>query len=404
MPGIQGNIFRLYVIKTAKWFSLVMPVIVLFYKDNGLNMQQIFWLKSIYSIGVVVMEIPSGYFADVWGRKKTLVLGSILTAVGYFIYAATGNFLGFLFAEIALGVGQSFISGADSALLYDSLKELDAEKKYLRLEGRITSYGNFAEAIAGVIGGWLAALSLRYPFIGQAFIAALAIPASLTLVEPSYARKEGKPGVHDILDVVHLALFRRKDLRTAILFSALIGTSTLTFAWFVQPFFEASRLPIGFFGIMWTALNLTVGIVSMFAYKVEEKLGQKHTMFFILVFIGGAYLVVSQWISLWAFSVLFFFYMVRGVATPVLKNYINRIADSETRATVLSVRNFVIRIIFALIGPLLGWTTDQFSLGNALLFAGLFFLSVGGIVLGPFLRENKRNGLTPDKNNGSRGM
>jgi len=397
MPGIQGNIFRLYVIKTAKWFSLVMPIIVLFYKDNGLNMQEIFWLKSIYSVGVVAMEIPSGYFADVWGRKKTLVLGSILTAVGYFIYASTGSFPGFLFAEVALGIGQSFISGADSALLYDSLKELDEERKYLRFEGRITSYGNFAEAIAGVIGGWLAALSLRYPFVGQAFIAALAIPASLTLVEPSLVKKVGKPGFRDIVDVVHLALFRRRDLRTAILFSALIGTTTLTFAWFVQPYFEASRLPIHFFGVMWTALNLTVGVVSMFAYKIEAKLGQKHTMLSILLLIGGSYLVVSQWISMWAFGVLFFFYMVRGVATPVLKNYINRIADSETRATVLSVRNFMIRIVFALIGPFLGWTTDQFSLGEALLFAGLFFLVAGSFVLGPFLRENKQNGLKPEE-------
>ncbi|MCK4748509.1 MAG: hypothetical protein KAT15_15765, partial [Bacteroidales bacterium] len=72
--------------------------------------------------------------------------------------------------------------------------------------------------------------------------------------------------------------------------------------------------------------------------------------------------------------ILYLFYLVRGYATPVLKDYINRVTASHIRATVLSVRNFIIRLLFALTGPLLGWIKDLYSLPQALTLAGIIFL------------------------------
>ncbi|MFR3853028.1 MAG: hypothetical protein ACLTXP_13030 [Odoribacter splanchnicus] len=65
----KKNILALYFIKVSKWFTLVMPVIVLFYEENGLGLKDIFLLKSVYSVAVVAFEIPAGYLADVWGVK-----------------------------------------------------------------------------------------------------------------------------------------------------------------------------------------------------------------------------------------------------------------------------------------------------------------------------------------------
>ena len=75
---MKQNILALYLIKLSKWFSLVMPIIVLFYEDHGLGLQDVFILKSVYSVAAVALEIPSGYLADVWGRKKCLILGCIV--------------------------------------------------------------------------------------------------------------------------------------------------------------------------------------------------------------------------------------------------------------------------------------------------------------------------------------
>lgn len=378
--SVKNNIYKLYVIKTAKWFSLIMPIIVVFFQDNDLSMTQIFTLKAVYSVGMLVLEIPSGYFGDVWGRKKTLIVGTLLTTLGYFIYSGSFNFWMFLIAELVLGIGQSFISGSDSAMLYDSLKHEKKEEAYLKYEGRVTSVGNFSEAIAGILGGLLATISLRTPFVFQTIISALAIPAAFTLVEPKLDIKKRVGSFKDILKVVKFALIDYPKLRYFILFSALIGTATLTYAWFIQPFLIEADLPLAFFGIVWTVLNLVVGISSIYAHKIEKKYSKKQTTGFIFLSIALGFIATSSYISLWTIPVIFLFYIVRGIATPVLKDYINILIDSDVRATVLSLRNMFIRINFAVIAPILGWTIDHYSLEIGLRFAGLFFLISGSIL------------------------
>lgn len=391
---VRNNLISLYLIKFAKWFNLVMPVVVLFYQDNGLSMQQIFILKSIYSVAMVVMEIPSGYLADIWGRKKTLILGSLLGTAGMAVYSFSYGFWAFAAAEIILGVGYSFISGADSALLYDTMKATDREKEYIKQEGWITSAGNFAEAIAGVCGGLLATFSLRMPFYAQFIVASMAIPAAFLLEEPKLQATTLSKSFGATLRTVS-ETFQHTRLRAALLISSFAGTASLTFAWFVQPYFKAAGLPVSLFGVMWTVLNLSVGVSSMFSYRIERKVGQRYALLIIILgFTIGFYLAAWK-VSLIGIGFLFFFYLVRGIAHPILKDYINRDTRSEVRATILSLRNFVIRINFAIIGPALGYLTDNFSLSWALVATGTGFL----ISAVPFLKPlwNPASQISNDK-------
>ncbi len=386
MKNFSKNIPRLYLIKISKWFNMVMPVIVLFYQDNGMGMQDIFMLKAIYSVAIVTMEIPSGWMADIWGRKKTLILGSILGSAGFLMYSFSYGFWVFAIAEIILGVGHSFVSGADSAMLFDSLKADNKTQNYTKLEGRMASVGNFAEAIAGVLGGFLAAISLRTPFYFQFVVAAIAIPAALTLIEPKIHSTEHVHSIKKLVQNIGKTFIINKNLRVAILLSAITGTATLTFAWLVQPFFKAIGLPVEMFGIFWTALNLTVGVSSIFAHRVELFFGKRYTLPIIILLLATGYFLAGITITYWGLAALFLFYFIRGIATPVLKNYINQYTDSEVRATMLSVRNFIIRITFAVIGPLLGWITDTISLNYAFLLAGGIYLLSALVVVLPWLK------------------
>ena len=368
------NIPRLYIIKIAKWFMLYMPVVVLFYESNGLKMMDIMVLQAIYSVMIVVLEIPSGYMADVWGRKKTILTGAVLGAAGFMIYGVSYGFMGFLIAEIVLGMGQSLVSGADSAMLYDSLLEKKRAKQYSRYEGRISSLGNLAEAAAALLSILLVTVSLRTPYYGQIIVACIAIPAAMTLREPAQHKKLVNRDFREILDISHFAIIGNKLLRRNILFSAFIGCATLTMAWFAQKFFEHNHIDKVWFGLLWAALNITVAFASFFAYRTEMLLGPRRTIILISLAIPLAYIGLSFSGLVPGLIILFLFYLVRGYATPVLKDYINRVTSSEIRATVLSVRNFFIRVIFSVAGPLIGWVNDVYDLPAALLLGGIIFL------------------------------
>ena len=358
---------------------LFMPFMIPFYQDNGLTLSDISILKAIYSIAIVILEIPSGYLADILGRKRTLIIGSVLGFMGFFTYSLSYGFMGFLIAEIILGFGQSLISGADSAMLYDTLEDMDRKDEYVKYEGRVISIGNLAETIAGVVGGLLVGISLRFPYIVQTGVAFIAIPASLLLIEPNRNTKILDSGIKHILKIVRYSLYDNRELRWNIIHSSIIGAATLTMATLVvQPYLLQIEIPIFYFGIIWPALNLTVAVVSLYAYKIEYKLNKMKSLLLISIFIPMGFIVLSQVISYWGILVLFVFYIFRGFATPVLKDYINQLTDSNIRATVLSVRNFVIRIFFALIGPFIGWYTDQINLQAAILISGILLFVLAG--------------------------
>jgi hypothetical protein len=143
------------------------------------------------------------------------------------------------------------------------------------------------------------------------------------------------------------------------------------------------------YGIFWTALNLTVGISSVFAHRVEILLGKTYSLYAIIALLALGYFLSGIVISMWGIAFLFLFYVIRGIASPILKNYINQYAQSETRATILSVRDFIIRIVFAVIGPLLGWMTDHINLESAFILAGAIYLVSAVAVVLPWVRTGR---------------
>ncbi len=383
---LQRNLLALYLVKTAKWMNLVMPIVVLFYQSNGMTMQEIFTLQAVYSATLMLLEIPTGYFADHAGRRTSILLGSFFGFGGYLVYSLSSGFWEFMVAETVLGVGMSLVSGADSALLYDSLLASGRSGRYTRYEGRITSFGNFAEALAGIAGGLLAVASLRTPYYFQAGVAFLAIPAALMLREPPVHGKIRKPHLREVLRVMTLVLGRDRKLFWNTLFSAVTGVSTLTMAWFAQPWLIRAEMPVSAFGITWAILNLSVGIAAMFAWKVEERLRPRGTVILFTSMLLSAWFLLALTGHLAGLAILLLFYLGRGLATPTLRNFINCIAPSETRATILSVRNFIIRGLFALLGPLFGLLTDRYGLSMALFAAGSLFSVMSGVTLFFFLK------------------
>ena len=383
--SLSTNITCLYLIKLSKWLMLIMPIAALYYNENNLDDFSIFLLQAIYSLSVAIMEIPSGYLADIVGRRTTLILGSILGSLGFVIYSISHGLSGFVAAEIILGIGGSFISGADSAMLFDSLAANNRREYYLTYEGRITAAGNFAETAAALCGGLIASLTgYREVYMAQAAIATLAIPASLMLIEPPRIRIGQRPGIRHILEICRTTLLVDKKLASTILLSSVTGIATLCMAWSAQVFFVYHKMSELTITPLWVCLNLTVALVAAMATRVKTTLGARLSMLLIICYLPLAYIFLGQLPLIPALCTLFIFYAIRGYATPILKDLINRYCAAEIRATVLSIRSLIIRFGFALLGPAIGIASNHYSLPSALCLAGLFLLffsTIAGILL-----------------------
>ncbi len=381
MKKIEHNIIKIYLIKTARWLMLTTPYLPLFMGENGIDKSSYGLLAAIHALSVIFLEIPSGYLADAIGRKKTLVIGSVLGACGYVVYSLSFSFSGFLLALVCLGIGQSMISGSDSALLYETLVAVKKEKDYSRYEGRVIALGSFMETAGAPLGGLLAAVSLRYPFIAQALIACIAVPAALTLIDPRDETYHKGRSIN-LLPALKKTLLLDRKLLLLIFYSALIGTGTYTMAKAI-PYWHSETLQssVAELGFFWSALNLTAALFSTFAYKFERIIDRSSFMVVVglivsLCFFGLGYSPASL-----SIAVLFLFYGCRGLATPILKNYINDHTSSDVRATVLSVRMFFVYVMFAVLFPVMGWVGDKSTWNNALIFAGGFFVLFSSIAL-----------------------
>ena len=351
--NLEGNINKMYLLKAVKWFMIVMPIIVLFFEKHGLSLTQIMILQATYSFTVAVLEIPSGFFADIYGRRLSLFYGSILTFIGYLIFSFFSGFNEFFIAEILLGIGGSLISGADSALIYDTLLQLKKDEDYTKVEGKNYGIGNVSEGIAGIIGGFLAITSLDLPVYIQTFVLFFSIPISYSLVEPESSYKLAK-SIKSIWLVVKETFFEENKLKWYIIYSSSMGIGTLSIAWFVQPFLIEIETPLFYYGIIWAGLNIITGITSYYSYLFKHK----NLLIYISLIMVISFIFLGYNISMYGLIFIVFIYLIRGIITPTLRNLININSTSERRATVLSLRSFIIRISFAIIAPILGYITD----------------------------------------------
>ena len=363
---LEDNINKMYLLKAVKWFMILMPIIVLFFEKHGLSLTQIMILQATYSFTVALFEIPSGFFADIYGRRLSLFFGSILTFLGYLIFSFYSGFNEFFIAEIFLGIGGSLISGADSALIYDTLLELKKDEDYTKIEGKNYGIGNVSEGLAGVLGGFLAVSSLELPVYIQTFVLFFSIPLSYSLVEPKSSYKLAK-SFKSILLVVKETFFQKNRLKWYILYSSAMGIGTLSIAWFVQPFLMEIDTPLIYYGIIWASLNIITGITSYYSYIFDKG----KVLIYISLSMLISFILLGFNISIYGFIFIVLIYLMRGIITPNLRNLININSTSERRATVLSLRSFVIRISFALIAPILGYITDVYEISYVFYFLGL---------------------------------
>ncbi|MDD9952751.1 MAG: MFS transporter [Candidatus Woesearchaeota archaeon] len=378
---LQNNIWKynlFYVLRNIWFFT---PIYVLFMQENGLNLTQIMILQSLFAICIVVFEVPTGYFADAYGRKNSLVFGSMLAFVGLTIYAIGHNFWMFLVAELIIAVALSLLSGADSALFYDTLKAAKREGQYKKLWGHALFLGLIALAVADIIAGFIGSYNYRWAFYATLPFALLLIPVALSLREPPRHKAVIEKGyAKDILTTVRQTL-KNVKLRWLMIYAALTFGFFNASLWLYQPYFQLSGIAVVYFGFIFAAFQVIAAVSSKYAHKIEKHIGEWRSFIMMTVLVGVSYLFMSWFVFAFSFIFAFMQQFIRGIYGPIISDYVNKLTTSDIRATVLSVHSMFNRLAYASLIPFLGWIADVYTVVQALTVLGVTTLVVGGCML-----------------------
>lgn len=375
--SFESNIRKMYLMKLLYNMYFYSAVIVPFYTEwGGIKFSQILFLNAWFMFWNFLLEIPTGTVADFLGRKVSLILGCIIGAAGVLIYASYPHFLVFLFAEVILAVSYTLISGADEALVYDSLKEIKQTHISKKVFSRMESLKLTGIVIAAISGGFIAKhLGLRIPMILQTIPLTIAGLLASSLKEPEVSQK--KPTVsfstyRKILSDGVKYFWYCKILKLLTLDMVIVFAFSWIILWFYQALLKNAGVDIAYFGIVHAFMSLSQILIINNFIRLEKGLGSKKRLLFLSAFLTGAFFILLG-ITSYAPVVIASIILCAGFGLsrgPLFSSYMNKYIPSDKRATILSttsmLRTFSIVVVNSVSGVLADW-----SIPNTLLMVGI---------------------------------
>ncbi len=367
----------LYPLFLAICFTPIMlPVIVLFWEENGLDLFEVFLLQGLFAVAIVVLEVPTGMVADRLGKRASLLGSMVLLLAGMFVYALGHGFATFLLAEIVLAVGAAMLSGADTSLLYDSLKALGREAEYKRLEGRARGLQMTAFAACNLLGGLIGTFSYRATVWASVVGPALGLLVALKFTEVQ--RREATTSLREAWRG-YLGLIRQSGkfvrkhalVRWYIAFLAVLTGSATWLLWLYQPYMQHVGLPVWAFGVAFAVFGLFAAAVSTQAHRLDELFGERGTLLVLMGLQVGAPVFMAVFVHPAAVLLILGHQAVRALARPVVADRLLRYTWADKRSTVLSIASLAGRLFFAATAGIVGLVAKGTSLENTLLFEGL---------------------------------
>ena len=388
---LRRTLLTLNVFAALKMTLFPMAIITLFWKDGiGLTLTEILTLQVFFSLASVVMEYPSGYVSDRLGYRWALIVACVFGIAGWGWYLFASTFWGVLMAELLLGVSFAFISGSDTALLFETLRAGDRVDLYARCDGRMVGWAQGGEAAGALFAGIMYAHWPLLPFVAQIVIWVLALGLCLSLKEPP-SESGGPVASHlaEAMRVCRSAFLDNPAIRAAIVNGMLLGLASFYMVWLVQPYMQECLVPVAWFGPVWAGANLSVAVAAANSHRVEARLGAAgmQALFFGLIVV--AYLGLGTVTALWGFAFYYLLTAMRGLQGPLMRSRLQALSTRRNRASILSLHSLAFRSGFVITGPLVGLLADTRGLSSTFLLLAVFFTLSLPLAAQSFLRHNR---------------
>jgi len=361
--------------------SFWVPIFIIFFLAKGLNYTEIMIMGVITAVFQIVLEVPSGIYADYFGRKNCMAIAAVCRAVNLGIFIFADHFITFAISSAIFGATIAFASGSTSAFIYDTLKQIKKEHQFKKIEGKAFSYSLIAMGIGSFFGGLIAEKSLLIPLILTVIANIIAIIVAFSLEEPNQRKKSSDTDYFSHLKDATSFTLKHPKVKWFVLFSGLMMGAMIISHKFVQPYLQLNGIALSYFGALYLIWLVTSALIAKMAGGIEEQLEENKSLILIVVILGLQFLIMGWNVSLFGVLAIFLGQFTWGFLRPVIGDYINRHVESHHRATVLSLEGFMQSVFIIALGPLFGYLADYFSIAYALFIEGIVVLIAGFIII-----------------------
>jgi MFS family permease len=367
------------------WLGEAVWVIYLV-EERGLSFGQVLAFEAAFGTTILLAEVPTGIVADRYSRKLSLILASLITAVGMLTFGLATGIPLLLFSYIAFGVGEAFSSGADSAVLFETLKTLKRDDEFSRRVGFFNGMLTAMIAASTVVGATLVTwFPLNTPFIISAALSVPALGLALALREPPRLDERSS-----FLGTGRLALARVRRTRSmwSLMVVYVTGGVTISMMGVTLPLilFTTHDLPIWAIGLFVASQLLVSSAGSLVAAPLVRRFGLPLTV--SAMALGGPLsLLAGASGVVWLMPVFMLPSITYNVLFIHLVDFLSRRSPDSQRATTVSLASMAAQVGFIGVAFTFGRVADARGIETALVIGAIAFTSVAAIALSIWLRS-----------------
>lgn len=368
-------------LRLMKWFNFFLdfkpyaPIAIIYFAQVTGSFASGLLIYSVFSISTSVFEIPTGIFSDKIGRKKTLILGALAGVLCVTCYAIGGTFWMLVVGAIFAGLQDSFFSGNNDSLIYDSLGETNEQASFATHLGKINSMFQVGLGLSALLAALLAGISLSLVFWVSVIPQIIVLVISFRLVEPKvhFTRTSGNIYVHF---KQALKKFKQnhqlRDLSLASVLRFGMGEVAHQFL----PAFVITVWPVWALGVFRALGNLFAFWGSTLAGRILKRFSS-----FKILIIGqlldiGLTVVAVLYPTSWSPVLITLTSVFFGISLVALSALMHKEFSDEQRATMGSINSLFGNIFFAVFAYLFGLAADQLGPRDPIIITSLLSLVV----------------------------
>jgi hypothetical protein len=398
------DIYKIIILRVVWAVILLQAVLAPYFVGKGVALPDVFLIQMIFSLSLIVGELPTGILADLIGRRSVLILATILRGLGATGLIVFDGFWGMAISYIFIGFANNSLSGADIAAIVERHRLVAGGQKTLQWYlGRQKTFEFLAMTVSALAGGYIASHSLELAGILNMIFAWVAFPIALSISrdEPVvHALKPSRPlkaTTAELIRAMTQLLLQKPVLLILILAIASFSFLSSICAYAYQTAWITFGYSSAIMGMLYATRNLSAAAAAWVTNGVTRSIGFAATIIISSLAAIAAFALATYDFMIAAVCSLLLIGIMDGTAKILLIPALNAGTQDSYRATLNSLYNFVSRILIVVVAPVLAVLTRRFGASYP------FYLLVGVsslifiVLVIPFLFLQQRETITKSK-------